>query len=109
MPALKPDGTFDYSKMSLGEIHDDLVETVSDLDFNAGQEDLAPLLHALERDGLDASRQRSELAEPSLAATMTKIASMQKDPRFHLLSKPLLHEASDMLVRALDRVMPVLR
>jgi hypothetical protein len=101
MPALKPDGTFDYSKMSLGEIHGDLVETVSDLAFNAGQDDLAPLLNALERDELDASGQRSELADPDLAATMTKIAGMQSDPRFHLLSKPLLREASDMLVRAL--------
>jgi hypothetical protein len=101
MPALKPDGKLDYSKMSLGEIHADLLETVSDLAFNAGQDDLAPLLNDLERDELEASLRRVELADPGLAAMMTTLAEMETDPRFHLLSKPLLRKASDMLVQAL--------
>jgi len=101
MPTLKPDGKLDYSKMSLGEVHEDLLETVSDLAFNAGQDDLAPLLNDLERDDLEASPRRAELAGPALAATMTTLAEMESDPRFHLLSKPLLRNASDMLVQAL--------
>ena len=51
-PPTLPDGTFDYAALTLAEIREDLAETLSDLVINAGQEDAAPFLDAIEEDGL---------------------------------------------------------
>lgn len=94
-------GRLDYAKMSLGQIRLDLVETVSDLAFNAGQEDLSALIDALERDDLESSTRCGEHASPTLVRTMIAISEMANDPRFHVPSKPLLRQATDLLVQSL--------
>jgi hypothetical protein len=43
---------FDYARLSLAEIRDDLAETLSDQVVNAGQEELASLLNAIEDEAL---------------------------------------------------------
>lgn len=101
MLPLKADGQLDYAKMSLGQIRFDLVETVSDLAFNAGQDDLSELVDLLERDDLESSTRSAEHATPMLVHAMTSISEMANDPHFHLQSKPLLRRAADLLVQSL--------
>jgi hypothetical protein len=101
MLPIKADGRLDYAKMSLDQIRLDLVETVSDLVFNAGQEDLSALVDVLERDDLESSTRSGERASSTLVRTMIAISEMANDPRFHVQSKPLLGQAADLLVQSL--------
>ena len=46
--------TLDYNKMSLEQIHDDLLETVNDIYYNAAQNDLESVISDFEKiDGIN--------------------------------------------------------
>lgn len=51
-PPTLSDVPFDYANLTLAEIREDLLETLSDLVINAGQKELAPLLDAIQEDDL---------------------------------------------------------
>ena len=107
MLPIKADGRLDYARMSLQQVRLDLVETVSDLAFNAGQDDLSALIEMLEHDDLEASARSGEPASAALVDVMTAISGIENDPLFHLRAKPLLQQAADLLVQSLAVTSPI--
>ncbi len=68
----------DYASMSVGQIRDDLRNTLSDLVVNAGQRELAPLLDELEVHGLSSTLEEvSGAPSGRLVAAMTALAEME--------------------------------
>ncbi|APR75750.1 Hypothetical protein A7982_01096 [Minicystis rosea] len=69
-PPLNQEGLLDYSQLTIAEIHEDLVETLSDLVFNAGKVYLNSFRLRLEADDVW-KRVRSSGARPPEAIIRT--------------------------------------
>jgi hypothetical protein len=93
-PPLKPDGTLDYSRLTVAEICEDLAESLMDRIDNSGLDELQPFLYELPDDELPA-------AEPtdSLVGHMEELLRLtDKDPNY---SSAAAHDAIRGAIREL--------
>ena len=75
-PPLKTDGTLDYAQLTLAEICEDITESLSDLVFNAGAENLVPFLDALPE---TSSFSKDAIPPTSLVQLMERLLILEND------------------------------
>ncbi|WP_152052424.1 hypothetical protein [Tautonia marina] len=96
-PPLKPDGSLDYARLTLGEICEDVTESLMDRVFNGGDAGLVPFLDALpEADAIPAGAPVPE----GLVGLMEELLRREgEDPAF---GSPGTREVLGRVVRALQ-------
>ena len=93
-PPTTPEGLLDYSALTLAEIREDLVETVSDFILNSGWSALQEALDILEDDALADALERSTIAPPDgLVKIMSALLEHASALRLSSEHQDLIREA----------------